>query len=101
MISTDVYTPAQSSNRNSSTMSFGTHRQMDVPASAIRAGASTMPPAWQTRGVPTKNGGFQHGEPAKSFAEIVSTPFHRALATKPRKIAAAGIICMAVITYVF
>ena len=60
-----------------------------------------MPRAWQTRGVPDQNGGFQYGEPADSFADIIAAPFRRALATKPRRIAAVSILCMTVITYLF
>lgn len=84
-------------------MSFGAYRQLDIPASAIRAGASTMPRTWQTRGVPTQDGSFKYGdgEPAKSIADIVTAPFRRALATKPHIIATAGLVCMTVVAYLF
>jgi hypothetical protein len=101
MTSNYVYTPTQTSKRNASTMSFGAHRQMDLPASAIRAGASTMPRAWQTRGVPDHNGDFQYGAPVRTIGDIMADPLRRALATTPRKIACAGIVCMTVLTYLF
>ena len=50
---------------------------------------------------PDQNGGFQYGEPADSLVDIIAAPFRRALATKPRRIAAVSILCMTVITYLF
>lgn len=101
MTSTHIYNPHQKPKQTSSTMSFGAHRQMDLPTSAIHAGANSMPRAWQTRGVPGQASCPQYGAPADNIVDIITAPFRRALATKPRKIACAGLVFTTVVIYLF
>ncbi|MCF2872211.1 hypothetical protein L0664_14135 [Octadecabacter sp. G9-8] len=82
-------------------MSFGSHRQSDRPASAVRAGASTMPAAWQTRGVPSHDGHLQHGATVRSFGDILLDPLRWTMSSMLHKIASVSIACAVVVTFIF
>jgi len=78
----DVSKQISTSNRSVQTMSFGSHRLSDRPASALRAGASSMPSTWQSRGVPTHDGSRQYGASVRSFGDIALDPLRWAVSTK-------------------
>lgn len=99
MTSVNKYTPVQT--RSVQTMSFGSHRQTDRPASAVRAGASTMPAAWQTRGVQSFDTTSQHGAPARTFVEIALDPFKWAMSTKLHRIATFAVVGTVLVTLIF
>jgi len=87
MTSVSKYTPA--STLASSTASFGTHRHADRPASALRAGASSMPAAWQTRGVASYGARHQFDAPARTIFDIAKDPFRWLVSTRVHQIMTA------------
>ncbi len=101
MISTEYSHVPQATKRGSTTMSFGAHRQSDMPASAIRAGGSSMPAAWQTRGTQHNGNLHQFGAPVRSFRDILTDPFRKVLTSLPRKIAFGGVLVISGITLIF
>jgi len=99
MSSVNKYTPVRV--QAPQTMSFGSHRQSDRPASAVRAGASTMPAAWQTRGVPSYDGATQHGATVRSFGDILLDPLRWAFSSNVHKAATGVVTCAVVATILF
>ena len=83
--------------RSVQTMGFGSHRQLDRPASAIRAGASSMPSSWQTRGVPSYDGSRHHTESVRTFGDIALDPLRWAVSTKVHKICSGATACGVVV----
>jgi len=101
MTSTDFSLSPKATRQTASTTSFGTHRQSDRPASAIRAGASTMPAAWKSQAGAYESTQHQYGAPVRSILDIVADPFRRAISTKPRKIGLASIATLAMLILIF
>ena len=71
------------------TVSFGTHRHADRPASAIRSGASSMPSAWQSRSTPTHPSALHGEHTVRSFDEVIKEPFVWCVSTKIGKVVTA------------
>lgn len=93
--------PNRANERISQTMSFGSHRQSDRPASAQRAGEAPKPPAWQSRGVPSYDQAQHHGAAVRSFGDIALDPLRWAISTKARRIVSAGVCYVVVMGVVF
>lgn len=81
------------------TVSFGSHRQSDRPASAIRAGASSMPSAWQSRGISTGAASYQYGAPVRSIGDIMMDPLRKALSTRVGKVASGCLVVLVAISF--
>lgn len=92
---------APTAAQSSETVSFGAHRQLDRPASALRAGASSMPAAWQTRGGPSSYETSQHGAPARTVVDIAMDPLRWTVSTKVHKIASATVLTALVLNLIF
>jgi hypothetical protein len=95
MTSTYFSFEPQMAPQAASTPSFGTHQISDRPASAPRKGARVS----KARRTPVE--AHQYGAPARSIGDIASAPFRWGVATKPRKIALAGVIMMVFFTLIF
>ena len=82
------------------TVSFGMHRHPDRPASAMRAGGTTMPLAWQTRGIANSRIDHYHDQPIRSFADLALDPLRWCVATKGHAaIAVAGVVGLSLIIF--
>lgn len=96
----DVNNSSRVSAYPAPSVSFGLHRHCDHPASALRSGVSTMPPAWQTRagpsGIPQRS-----DSPARSFGDIALDPWRYVTATGPRTIAFGGLAASVALIWVF
>lgn len=83
---TSVSKYASVPTRSPQTVSFGAHRMSDRPASAVRAGESTMPAAWQTRGVTAYKGNVsRYDAPARSVADIAMDPLRWMVSTRAHR----------------
>lgn len=98
MSSVNKYTPVRV--QSSQTMSFGAHRQSDRPASAVRAGATSMPAAWQTRDGPYHDTPSQYGIAVRSIGDIVLDPLRWAMSSKLHKAASAIVAITVIVTII-
>ncbi|MCF2903513.1 hypothetical protein L0666_00795 [Octadecabacter sp. CECT 8868] len=65
------------------------HRNSEIPSSAIRAGASTMPSAWAADGNDGKSTFRSGSDKVRSFADIAMDPFRWMTSSKAHMIASA------------
>lgn len=79
--------------QTSETQSFGAHRQSDRPASAVRAGATTMPMAWQARGV-SSVGERPSDVPARALTDLMLDPVRWAVSTPAHKIGSGLVVVL-------
>ncbi|SLN59394.1 hypothetical protein [Pseudooctadecabacter jejudonensis] len=83
------------------TASFGAHRNRDLPASAIQSGASTLPAAWQTRGVAMSGNLPRHTSEPRNLAEVAMAPLRWCFTGSVRAAFTAGVIAACVLMVLF
>lgn len=99
MTSTD-FTPAPTmANHSVSTRGFGNSNRAMHPNSVLED--TSMPAAWQTRGVAYDMDRYQYGAPVRSIIDIVADPFRWLVATTPRKLMSLGVSIALVLTFIF
>lgn len=91
------YTPPQT--HFNETVSFGAHRHYNKPASAIRAGASSMPPSWQSRATPTRPSALQGNHDVLNVTDMLASPLVWCIRTRIGRlltslVAAMGLIAL-------
>lgn len=79
-------------------VSFGAHRHADRPASAVQAGASTMPAAWETRGVSSIGAVRNRDIPVRTIADIALDPLRWMISTKIHQ-AGTAVLVLGVIVF--
>ncbi|MBU2993730.1 hypothetical protein Q4555_12165 [Octadecabacter sp. 1_MG-2023] len=77
------------------------HRNTELPSSAIRAGASSMPAAWRTDHSRAKTAFKPRTDQVRSFADIAMDPFRWMTASKTNKITSALVLGSVVLLLLF